>query len=81
MSEPSTPSSSQPQWSKEIDLLQQRIGDLIQLCETLRGENRLLRGRLQQVEDQRDRLQEKNQDAVKSVESILATVQILEQQS
>lgn len=74
-------SSSGNQWQPEIKNLEHRIGELIQLCNTLREENRELRGKIQDVITERDELVEKNQLTVKSVESILASVKILEKQS
>ncbi len=68
-------------WRKPIQQLENRIDELIELCTTLRNENRALRGRVQQLTGERDQLHEKNQYAMKSVESILASVQVLESES
>lgn len=68
-------------WKSEVQQLETRVHELIQLCETLREENRGLRGKLQETRGERDQLLEKNQYAMRSVESILASVQVLEQQS
>ncbi len=81
MSRSSTSSPSDNLWRNEVQQLEHRISELINLCDTLRDENRVLRGKIQQVSDERDQLLEKNQYAMKSVESILTSVQILEQQS
>ncbi|MBC8519024.1 MAG: TIGR02449 family protein [Gammaproteobacteria bacterium] len=69
------------QWQPEIKNLEHRIGELISLCNTLREENGDLRGKIQDVITERDELVEKNQLTVKSVESILSSVKILEKQS
>jgi uncharacterized protein (TIGR02449 family) len=44
----------------------------------LREENRGLRSKVQRVTSERDQLHEKNEYAIRSVESILASVRVLE---
>ncbi len=80
MSKTTQPSSDQA-WRTEVQQLENRIQELIALCSTLRDENRGLRGKIQQISSERDQLKEKNQYALKSVESILASVQVLEKES
>lgn len=74
-------SSPNDAWRTEVQQLEHRIDELIHLCSTLRDENRNLRGKVQQLTQERDQLHEKNQYAMRSVESILSSVQQLEQQS
>lgn len=76
-----TQQSSDQTWRTEVQQLENRIQELIALCGTLREENRALRGKIQQITGERDQLREKNQYAMKSVESILASVQVLEKES
>ncbi|HIJ35384.1 MAG TPA: DUF904 domain-containing protein [Gammaproteobacteria bacterium] len=73
--------SQSPSWEPDFDLLEQRMNDLITLCTTLREENRGLRIKLQQTRTERDLLKEKNSFAIHSVESMLESVRVLEQQS
>ncbi len=73
--------STEEAWRTEVQQLENRIHELIDLCNTLREENRGLRGKVQQITSERDQLREKNQYAMKSVESILASVQVLEKES
>jgi cell division protein ZapB len=73
--------STEEAWRTEVQQLENRIHELISLCNTLREENRGLRGKVQQIGSERDLLREKTQYAAKSVESILATVQVLEKES
>ncbi len=74
-------SASGRQWQPEIKNLEHRIGELIGFCNTLREENRELRGKIQEIITERDELIEKNQMTIKSVESVLSSVRILEKQS
>ena len=73
--------STEEAWRTEVQQLENRIHELIDLCNTRREENRGLRGKVQQITSERDQLREKNQYAMKSVESILASVQVLEKES
>lgn len=73
--------SPQTPWEPEIQKLEHRIGELAGLCNTLREENRELRGKVQRVSDERDRLDKKNQVAIESVQSLLSSVKQLEGQS
>ncbi len=68
-------------WKPEIKKLEKRINELAKLCSTLHGENRELRGKVQDLIAERDLLKEKNQHAVKSIQSVLSSVRILEKQS
>ena len=65
-------------WRTEIQQLEHRIHELINLCGNLREENRGLRSKVQRVTSERDQLHEKNEYAIRSVESILASVRVLE---
>ncbi len=73
--------SPQTLWEPEIQKLEHRIGELAGLCNTLREENRELRGKVQQVAEERDQLNKKNRVAIESVQSLLSSVKQLEGQS
>lgn len=77
---PNSPPSDET-WRSEVQQLEHRIHELIELCSTLREENRGLRNQAQRLTQERDQLRDKNRYAIKSVESILASVQVLERES
>ncbi len=73
--------SASTQLGPAINKLEQRIDELIGLCDTLRSENRELRGKVQDVIGERDQFRKKNKLAIKKVQSVLSSVRILEKQS
>ncbi len=67
---------------QEVDLktLEFRVGELIQLCERLREENRSLRAQQAHLTAERANLIEKNEQARSQVEGILTRLKSLERE-
>ena len=67
--------------SSDLALLEEKIDELIKLCEELAVENRALRAKQQSLTADRARLIEKNELAKTRVESMLNRLKALERTS
>ena len=67
--------------SSDLALLEEKIDELIKLCERLAVENRALRAKQQSLTADRARLIEKNELAKTRVESMLNRLKALERTS
>lgn len=64
--------------SADLSLLEQKIDDLIDLCDVLAQENRALRNQQQSWTTERAKLIEKNEIAKSKVESMITRLKTLE---
>jgi cell division protein ZapB len=67
--------------SPDLEALEQKIDELIKLCELLARENRALRSQQHAWATERARLIEKNELAKSKVESMISRLKSLEQDS
>ena len=65
----------------DIAKLEKRIDELIEICDTLKNENTLLRDRQEILVEERARLIEKAEMARVRVESMLVRLKAMEQES
>jgi len=63
----------------ELDTLERKVNELIELCEVLSRENRALRSRQNTWSTERAKLIEKNELAKSKVESMISRLKALEQ--
>jgi len=63
----------------ELDALERKVSELIELCQVLSRENRALRGRQNTWSTERAKLIEKNELAKSKVESMISRLKSLEQ--
>jgi cell division protein ZapB len=63
----------------ELDALERKVTELIELCQVLSRENRALRGRQNTWSTERAKLIEKNELAKSKVESMISRLKSLEQ--
>ena len=63
----------------ELDALERKVSELIELCQVLSRENRALRGRQNTWSTERAKLIEKNEWAKSKVESMISRLKSLEQ--
>ena len=63
----------------ELDALERKVSELIDLCQVLSRENRALRGRQNTWSTERAKLIEKNELAKSKVESMISRLKSLEQ--
>jgi cell division protein ZapB len=63
----------------ELDALERKVIELIELCQLLSRENRALRGRQNTWSTERAKLIEKNELAKSKVESMISRLKSLEQ--
>jgi len=63
----------------ELDALERKVNELIELCRVLSRENRALRGRQNTWSTERAKLIEKNELAKSKVESMISRLKSLEQ--
>ncbi len=63
----------------ELDALERKVNELIELCTVLSRENRALRGRQNTWSTERAKLIEKNELAKSKVESMISRLKSLEQ--
>jgi len=68
-------------WQQETLKLEQRISELISICNGLQDDNRVLHSELQSTVKERDLLLNKNQKALARVSAVLTTVRELEAQA
>jgi len=66
---------------QELKKLEFRVSELIQTCERLKEENRLLREHQQQLNEERLNLLRKNEIARTKVEAIVTRLKAMEQQN
>lgn len=64
---------------QQISVLEQKVDELIRLCELLNNENNALKSRLSNWSMERSRLVEKNEIARVKIESMIARLKSLEQ--
>jgi cell division protein ZapB len=65
----------------ELDALERKVNELIELCQVLSRENRALRSRQNTWSTERAKLIEKNELAKSKVESMISRLKSLEQDS
>jgi len=65
----------------ELDTLERKVNELIELCQVLSRENRALRSRQSTWSTERAKLIEKNELAKTKVESMISRLKSLEQDS
>ena len=63
----------------ELDALERKVNELIELCQVLSRENHALRGRQSTWSTERAKLIEKNELAKSKVESMISRLKSLEQ--
>lgn len=63
----------------ELDTLERKVNELIELCQVLSRENRALRSRQNNWSSERAKLIEKNELAKSKVESMISRLKSLEQ--
>jgi len=63
----------------ELDMLERKVNELIELCQVLARENRALRSRQNTWSTERAKLIEKNELAKSKVESMISRLKSLEQ--
>jgi len=66
---------------QELKKLEFRVSELIQTCERLKEENRILREHQQQLNEERLNLLRKNEIARTKVEAIVTRLKAMEQQN
>jgi cell division protein ZapB len=66
--------------SQQLKLLDRKINDLIQLCEQLDRENRLLKNSAQGWQQEREQLIQKTESARSKVEAMIIRLKALEQE-
>jgi cell division protein ZapB len=66
--------------SQQLKLLDRKINDLIQLCEQLDRENRLLKNSAQGWQQEREQLIQKTEIARSKVEAMIIRLKALEQE-
>lgn len=67
--------------SQQLKLLERKINDLIQLCEQLDRENRLLKNTAQSWQQEREQLIQKTEIARSKVEAMIIRLKALEQET
>ena len=67
--------------SQQLKLLDRKINDLIQLCEQLDRENRLLKNSAQGWQQEREQLIQKTEIARSKVEAMIIRLKALEQET
>jgi cell division protein ZapB len=67
--------------SQQLKLLERKINDLIQLCEQLDRENRVLKNTAQSWEQEREQLIQKTEIARSKVEAMIIRLKALEQET
>ena len=67
--------------ASELASLDRKITELVQLCQQLRQENRILRASEQQWKQERAQLIEKNELARTKIEAMIGRLKALEQES
>jgi cell division protein ZapB len=65
--------------SQQLKLLERKVGDLIQLCEQLDRENRLLKNAANGWQHEREQLIQKTEVARSKVEAMIVRLKTLEQ--
>jgi len=67
--------------SQQLKLLDRKINDLIQLCEQLDRENRVLKNTAQSWQQEREQLIQKTEIARSKVEAMIIRLKALEQET
>ena len=67
--------------SQQFKLLERKIGDLIQLCEQLDRENRMLKSAASGWQHEREQLIQKTEIARSKVEAMIIRLKTLEQEA
>jgi cell division protein ZapB len=67
--------------SQQLKLLERKINDLIQLCEQLDRENRVLKNTAQSWQQEREQLIQKTEIARSKVEAMIIRLKALEQET
>ena len=65
--------------SQQLKLLERKVGDLIQMCEQLDRENRLLKNAANGWQSEREQLIQKTEVARSKVEAMIIRLKTLEQ--
>ena len=65
--------------SQQLKLLERKVGDLIQLCEQLDRENRVLKNAASGWQHEREQLVQKTEVARSKVEAMIVRLKTLEQ--
>lgn len=66
---------------KQLKSIEQKINDLIRICDQLNDENRLLKTKEESWASERSSLREKNEQAKLKVEAMISRLKALEQNS